>query len=269
MAWERRGKSGPQFYYRGVRRGGRVVKHYLGPASDPVANVLARQDRLARAERLAAKAAIKAEREAYRQAESLLITLQSIAQTHIRAGLLAQGFRWAPRRGFVRPQGEATDMPDVIAAPTASLPTRDEFDALVDRAQRGSHEALQDLRSLLRGHPEIGQAVGDIADQVREMLIDKIAGASTVTRESIRIRLEEVRSDLGFASASALERLAIEQVVMTWIDSLHVHAAAARHDQARGDEKYWQERLQAAQKRHTAAMEGLARMQKLLAENDG
>lgn len=79
-------------------------------------------------------------------------------------------------------------------------------------------------------------------------------------------RLEAMRSDLGYASASPLERLIIQQVTLCW---LNLNATEYKHSNVMQQSItltlgiYWEKRLSAAQRRFTRACESLARVRRL------
>ncbi len=86
------------------------------------------------------------------------------------------------------------------------------------------------------------------------------------SRECWKQRLEAMRSDLGYASASPLERLLIQQVTLCW---LNLNAVEYKHSNVMQQSItltlgiYWEKRLSAAQRRFTRACESLARVRRL------
>ena len=105
MAWEER--SGRRYYYRSVRRGGRVVKEYLG--TGPVAEATAQLDEEDRRRREEAAEAWKEERRRMEALEAPIEDLCDAAETLARAALVAAGYRqhnrgeWRLRRGDGQP----------------------------------------------------------------------------------------------------------------------------------------------------------------------
>lgn len=86
------------------------------------------------------------------------------------------------------------------------------------------------------------------------------------TRQCWELRLQSLRADLGFESASALERLLIQQVTLCW---LNLNLVECRHSNLMHESIaltlgiYWEKRLTAAQRRFMRACESLARVRKL------
>ncbi len=86
------------------------------------------------------------------------------------------------------------------------------------------------------------------------------------SRECWKQRLETMRSDLGYASATPLERLLIQHVTLCW---LNLNVTEYKHSNMMKESitltlgMYWEKRLSAAQKRFARACETLARVRKL------
>jgi hypothetical protein len=101
VAWEER--SGRRYYYRSVRRGGSVVKEYLG--TGPVAEATAQLDEEDRRRREEAAEAWKEEMRRMEEVEVPIEELCDAAETLARAALVAAGYRqhnrgeWRLRRG--------------------------------------------------------------------------------------------------------------------------------------------------------------------------
>jgi hypothetical protein len=101
VAWEERG--GRRYYYRSVRRGGCVVKEYLG--TGPVAEATAQLDEEDRRRRKEAAEAWKEEMRRIEALEGPIKELCDAAETLARAALVAAGYRqhnrgeWRLRRG--------------------------------------------------------------------------------------------------------------------------------------------------------------------------
>ena len=101
MAWEERG--GRRYYYRSVRRGGRVIKEYVG--TGPVAEATAQLDEEERLRREEEAQAWKEERRRMEILEAQIEELCDAAETLSRAALVAAGYRqhnrgeWRLRRG--------------------------------------------------------------------------------------------------------------------------------------------------------------------------
>jgi len=83
---------------------------------------------------------------------------------------------------------------------------------------------------------------------------------------SWELRLEFLRADLCFESASALERLMIQQAALCWLNLNMVecrHSNVIHQSIALPVGMYWEKRLSAAQRRFTRACDSLARVRRL------
>ena len=89
MAWETR-KRGDRYYYRTRKVNGRVVKEYVG--GGPLAEALARADRLDRERRAAARARERAEREYLERQSAELDEFDAGLTTLVAAFLCASGY---------------------------------------------------------------------------------------------------------------------------------------------------------------------------------
>ncbi len=94
MPWARR--HGRRYYYRSVRTGSRVRNVYLG--SGPEAEAAAAEVERRKHDRVAARAATRAERDRFEEGLSFLQALSSLVDLLLLAALYAEGFR-RHRRG--------------------------------------------------------------------------------------------------------------------------------------------------------------------------
>ncbi len=122
-------------------------------------------------------------------------------------------------------------------------------------------------RALLKENPGLWRRVGDLAHHTTLALIEDFHGSVAFT-ESIRQGLEELKAELGYDSAPALEKLLIEQVLVTWLrlslleKSAATRPAALALDFARTKEAQ-DKRVARALRSFTHACTTLARVRKL------
>ncbi len=127
-------------------------------------------------------------------------------------------------------------------------------------------EDLAWLRKELRGNHSLCKQVLDLTELTETQLIESLAGDSVLVQEVIREDLAHRRRALGYDEARDLERLLIEQVILTW---LHYYRVQHGYRQTVGkqllivQEDRWERKLNAAQRRHLRAVETLARVRKL------
>lgn len=138
-----------------------------------------------------------------------------------------------------------------------------------DRPTRGQLDELQ--RTLAR-HQGSWKLLGNLTETVRGQILDTVA-TDWLSREGVRGEAEELKRDLGYADASALERLHIDQVVTCWLhlqavrlsyghtelEALRDPGSAPTFKQAEHRER----QLEAAQRRFERASTTLAKIRKL------
>ncbi|MCK4393017.1 hypothetical protein KAX17_08940 [Candidatus Bipolaricaulota bacterium] len=143
------------------------------------------------------------------------------------------------------------------------------FEDLLDKTdkKRPKKEDVKALRKMLSETLGLWRIAGDLAWQARRATISKIQ-ASEAMRSSIRFGLDAIKDDLGYQNAPELEKLLIEQVVMSW---LRMNLTEYNYTNIMMGESislpwadYWERRLGAAQWRYLRACETLVRVRKLI-----
>jgi hypothetical protein len=145
MAWERRG--GRRFFYRSVKRGGKVTKEYYG--AGPAAELAAQLVSQARAARAAAAAALQAERQRHERLDRFTNDLDAACRRLTEATLLAAGFRrvnyeWKSHDGRPRQVADRTGTPGSMSswrAPAGASRVRRTRSAMRWTARRRSGSA--------------------------------------------------------------------------------------------------------------------------------
>ena len=164
---------------------------------------------------------------------------------------------------------EANGGDDVNSNEVASLPSSEEFKALVERANAADETALGDLRQLLDEHPEIWQRVGDAAKHAEMLLVGLIAGGDKLLNESLQRRLEDLKTQLGGSNPSPLERLAVERIICTWLQLQHVDAMVGRAIPGTKPATFLLMRQRQSDRAYTAAVKGLTTIRQLLPSSAG
>ena len=124
---------------------------------------------------------------------------------------------------------------------------------------------LQALRDMLRAYPDLWRVAGDLAQAAARNVVAKL-GAHPLIAESLKCAWTAMQDELGYRDAPLLERLVIEQVALSW---LHLYIIELEYTNVMGEPiplasaDHWERRLSAAQRRHLAACESLARLRKL------
>jgi hypothetical protein len=125
---------------------------------------------------------------------------------------------------------------------------------------------IEQLEDHLRKYPNLAHVGGDLVRQARLNIIEDAFATANGVRVSVEAYCKLQRDELGYKSATPLERSLIEHVVLCW---LHLYTTELRYEQrmrenlslAQGE--YWEKKLSANQRRYLRAVETLARIRKL------
>lgn len=154
--------------------------------------------------------------------------------------------------------------------PGAQPPDQADFTEVFERARRaanrGDQRAQEALKQYLDGHPEAVEHFGDLARIAEEALLENASAGEFLTQEACRRYAAKLREKLNGPAPSALESLAIERVVASWLGLQNVRIARS---QARPDfatQKYWDAREEQVYRLYDAAVRSLALVRGPLAE---
>jgi hypothetical protein len=136
---------------------------------------------------------------------------------------------------------------------------------LLKRAEAGDRSVLPQLQRVLDGNPALWRGYGDLAAHAEASLAMLAAGPNLLLAESLKRKLAELKAELGGESPSPLERLLIERVTATWLqtnyhDGLVAQAAGAGEARL----KVLRQMQDAAHRRHLASLKQLAVVRRLL-----
>jgi hypothetical protein len=255
MPWVTRGTR--RYFYRSVRRNGRVERHYLGGGEDGRLAALLVEQR--RRQRQDARRARQAEREKWDRATLELLRLIQTTDTLARDALTAAGFhehrgQWRRRKmlKLIDPEsGEST-----LDAQTSEI---------LARGHQGDVAVLPQLQELLDQRPDLWRWAGDLAAHARESLLGLAAGNSLLVRESIRRKMDELATGLAEPAASPLVQLLIDRVVLCWVQVHLADLDAVAQDQGAAPRAaHARQRQNAAQKRYVQAIKALAVVRRML-----
>ena len=144
-------------------------------------------------------------------------------------------------------------------------PLLGELQALSGRAQAGEPGADRELRAWLGRHPEVWRHFGDLAKHAEHAWLELIGGPDPMLKASVALRAAELRSELGGASPSPLERLLADRVVACWLQVHHADAVAAQaRDQSLKQADCSSKRQDRAHRRYLSAMGALTAVRRLL-----
>lgn len=124
---------------------------------------------------------------------------------------------------------------------------------------------LQTIRDFLAEHPDLWEAIGDLAQHAANNLINR-TNANPLVAESLKQYVRHQKADLNYHTASPLERILVEQVTMAW---LRLNFTELAYNELINQPlppslaDHWDKRLSAAQHRFLQACQALARISKL------
>lgn len=143
------------------------------------------------------------------------------------------------------------------------LPTQAEALMIVSRrATAGNATCLEGLLKILNNKPEIWRAIGDVGAHVEQTWIQLLAGEQVLHQESVRRTLQQLKLSIGGEHPTAIEKLLIDVVGITWLAYHHAELTAGSNDSALHD-RFFLQRAESAQKRFLAATKTLATLREL------
>ena len=133
-------------------------------------------------------------------------------------------------------------------------------------ADNPTAEDMRAFRAALEKYPELWLVVGDMLANAASNFIDSFEAPKSV-KMSMEHGWEAKQKELGVDEATPLEKLLIQQVVLSWMRIGHVelkytdviHGSSATYERL----NYRERRLNAAQRRFLRASETLARIRKM------
>jgi hypothetical protein len=135
-------------------------------------------------------------------------------------------------------------------------------------AQKPTKAQMAELEQALEDAPAMVRLFGDMGKQVQYRIIDRLAAVQPGTRLLLRRRIDQLANELGWATASPLERLQIDVVVAAWLRWVHTEyqfsAVMEEGSVTLTRAEHWEKRLAAAHSRYLRAVESYARVRALL-----
>jgi len=149
-----------------------------------------------------------------------------------------------------------------VTAP--GMPTREEFDALVRRSDRGDNEATLQLRQILDSNPVIWQQAGDLASCAELSLIRTIAKGNGLEMGLFKRHVDVQIRELAGSAPSPLENLAARRVVQCWLWAQYTDMIMAANNMPLHEMKFWAGRQDAAHRRLMSSLKMLTAIRALL-----
>jgi hypothetical protein len=142
-----------------------------------------------------------------------------------------------------------------------------ETERVLDAASRGDHSCYYQVLALIndadRGLALI-DGVGNLANTVKNQLLDKAVGKNLVLSAAIMARMNDMQDALHGPDPSALEVVMIERVAVCWLEMYLAQLSASELAGLNIPQADWRQRnLTAASGRFTSACVALARVQRL------
>ena len=212
MGWETRGER--SYFYKKVRRGGRVLSEYIG--TGPLAEFMASKTIEKRFRRVTEGEAEQAQREALEAIERPLVEWCNQVEVFTRAVLEAAGYhrhargRWRKRRmtasGAPAQRGKERSDPA-------------ERRRVLERAAQGDKSCLPQLRALLDAGGDLAlEIAGNPVWYATEALVNRCTGENLFLHEAMTRKVTRVRDDLAGPHPSPMERLLAERAALCWLD---------------------------------------------------
>ena len=171
----------------------------------------------------------------------------------------------APKPYEDRPVG-CPPAPDLSAVTKEGLDERratvGRLKELVGKAEKGTKEAVPEIRKILCANPDLAWRFIDLAEVTEWHLINRIfKDKDLATRETLTRQFAAMRAEIAGENPSPLERLLAERIVATWLqiqlfEGLYAMGMSKSMTLAQGE--YQQKRLDRAYKRHMAAIRTLS-----------
>jgi hypothetical protein len=139
-----------------------------------------------------------------------------------------------------------------------AAPELAEIRAVLSRVGGGDHAALPRLRALL-DQTQLWRQLGDLAAHAELTWIRHVSGTDLALREMVARKLGALKAELGGPAPTALERMLIDSIAISWLIVSHADLEAAGTKD--GDPR----RANLAMKRQTQAMQRYATAIKALA----
>src|SRR5690349_18890584 len=96
------------------------------------------------------------------------------------------------------------------------LPTTDDMQRLLLRAQEGDIGCLTELRSLLDSRPDLWKKVGDLAEHAELITLRLVAGENLHVMEAVQRKLAELKLELAGPSPTPMEKILVERIGVCW-----------------------------------------------------
>ena len=257
MSLEERHGLGKRFWYRVKRVDGRIGKEYIGSIANPIIDFAYRHERLARAERAAAKQHRASELRNWKAAEGKIKQYHEQLGTVLAAWLELNGFQMI--KGVITPIRNRTRRKRKIMTNM----TRDEFESLLAKAESGDQNAQQQLRLQMFNDPETWLVFGDMTAHVEQNYVSLLTRGNWVAQESLRMSIAELKRILKIGNDGAVCKLAVDEVVISFLHLRYQQLLAATPQATEAERDRIERRLNVARNRYKDSLELLAQIKRM------
>jgi hypothetical protein len=101
---------------------------------------------------------------------------------------------------------------------------------LIRRAKTGDPAAMPEIRKLMEQRTDICQILGDVAANALVSWIRRFAGDDLIQAEAVGMQMDQLRDELTEPSDGPLEKLLVEQMLVTYIQLNYSSAVLAQSD---------------------------------------
>ena len=158
------------------------------------------------------------------------------------------------------PQTEPQQMP----VAKRSMSTAEAFETLRRRANQGDQEARKALIQFLNSNDWLWERFGNVAAHAENSVVEALTRGEWLTTAAIHRAAGEMRKRLAGPAPTPLEQMAVERVVITWLQLQHVEMRAAQPQRDREWATFWMRKQESADKMYRAALASLALIRELL-----
>ena len=139
--------------------------------------------------------------------------------------------------------------------------------ALVRKTQVEEPRAadVRALRKMLEVSPGLWRAIGDLAHVTQHTVMQSNSFGPGL-RTALEVGIKDIKREYGYEEARGLERMLIDQIVVTWLQLQRTqirYESILQQDVSLPRADYWERRVNAANTRYLRACETLARIRKL------
>jgi hypothetical protein len=138
---------------------------------------------------------------------------------------------------------------------------------LVEEAEKGTKEAVPEIRQILDDHPHLCWKIMDLSRLSEGLFVQKMSrDEDLASKEAMGRQLACMREEVAGDNPSPLERLLAERVVATWLQVQFfegIYASSMFKNMTFAQADYHHRRIDKAHRRHLSAVKSLAQIRKM------